>query len=288
MLDHPRDLRHEYHENGFVIARGVLDQQRIDWLLGFSEVVIRQFRKHGCPMRIKTSSDNEPATMQHPNHPTYFTDDRRDLVKLLELVADPDVLSLPQAVLCDDLVMRNIAFFFHPLQQSLEGIWHRDVGICLTDPQAEREDLLARRNPHHRATQMMIALIASDHFEVVPGSHRRWDTPEEFAVRRAVNPDGNRLGMMPGAVHVALQPGDAVVFDHSLIHRGCYRIDKPRRTLRIAWTMPGACMNDHFSYQPWFLEPGYLDGLGPQARAFYERFITHHRAYWQASAKAAS
>ncbi len=287
MFDHTRDLGHEYHENGFVIARGVLDQPRIDWLLGFADVVIRQFRAHGCPMRIKTSSDNEPAGMQHPNHPAYFPGDRGDLVKLLELVADRRVLSIPRAVLCDDLVMRNIAFFFHPLKQSLEGIWHRDVGISITDPEAEREDLLTRRNPHHRATQIMIALISSDHFEVVPGSHRRWDTPEEFAVRRAVDPDGNRLGRMPGAVRVALQPGDAVVFDHSIIHRGRYLINEPRRTLRIAMTKPGACMNDHFSHQPWFLEPGYLDGLGTQARTFYERFIAHHRAYWPAAEKAA-
>jgi hypothetical protein len=34
-------------------------------------------------------------------------------------------------------------------------------------------------------------------------------------------------------------------------------------------------------YQPWFLQPGYLDGCLPAARAFYQRFIDIYEEGWQ-------
>lgn len=78
---------------------------------------------------------------------------------------------------------------------------------------------------------MQIALAPSADIEVVPGSHLRWDTPEEYAIRKAAGGANNRSNAMPGAVRVALDPGDAVLFNPMAIHRGRYHANRLRRTL---------------------------------------------------------
>ena len=59
---------------------------------------------------------------------------------------------------------------------------------------------------------MQIALVANDDFELVRGSHARYDSAEEYAVRLA---DGgaHSTDEMPGAVRIVLEPGDGVLFN---------------------------------------------------------------------------
>jgi hypothetical protein len=129
--------------------------------------------------------------------------------------------------------------------------------------------------------QMQIALIPSDDVQLVAGSHARWDTPEEYNVRCA---DGRTRSTheMPSSLRVALQPGDAVLFNAWGFHRGRYHIDKPRRTLMFTYTPSTMPTYDYFSDQPWFLQPGHLDHLNAGTRAFFQRFKEAFEPQWRA------
>lgn len=88
-----------------------------------------------------------------------------------------------------------------------------------------------------------------------------------------------------------LEPGDVAFFHVNAIHRGTYDHGVPRRTIAVTYArrdfarfpLPGEFerRQGYFApYQPWFLNPGYLDGLSPEARAYYEAFISTYRGLW--------
>ena len=124
-------------------------------------------------------------------------------------------------------------------------------------------------NEEGDSIQLQVALVASDDVEVVPGSHLRWDTGAEFDIRRAHEGANSQSNEMPGALRVALQPGDAVAFNPYALHRGRYHTDKLRRTLMLTYTKTSRPRFDYFSDQPWFDEDGYLSGLGAESQVFF-------------------
>ena len=91
-------------------------------------------------------------------------------------------------------------------------------------PDEEKEKALVLRPDAVVGGQMMqiqCALLPSQHFEYVRGSHNRWDTPEELLVRKGGRARENRFSDdMPGAECELLMPGDALVFCPWVIHRG--------------------------------------------------------------------
>lgn len=91
-------------------------------------------------------------------------------------------------------------------------------------PEEEKEKALILRPETVVGGQMMqiqCALLPSQHFEYVRGSHNRWDTPEELLVRKGGEARENRFSDdMPGAERDLLNPGDALVFCPWVIHRG--------------------------------------------------------------------
>ena len=172
----------------------------------------------------------------------------------------------------------------NPLDTSSDGHWHRDSQFQYPDIDEERE-VLAAETGEGRSVQLQIALVPSDDVEVVPGSHLRWDTPEEFAIRHADGKKHNRSSNMPGARRVALAPGDGVAFNPMGLHRGRYHTDKLRRTLMLTYTKRSAPRFDYFSNQPWFDTPGYLDGLASDTRAFFEPFVAEYGDQWRSAAE---
>ena len=85
---------------------------------------------------------------------------------------------------------------------------------------------------------------------------------------------------MPNALRVRQEPGDAVMFNACGLHRGRYHVDKLRRTLMLTYSRMSTPTADYFTTQPWFLEAGYLNGLKPNTRAFYEKFIAQFQNHW--------
>lgn len=57
--------------------------------------------------------------------------------------------------------------------------WHRDSQFGQPDPELECRRILTTTSVHVR-----VALEDDDRLEIVPGSHRRWDTPEELQIRK--------------------------------------------------------------------------------------------------------
>lgn len=274
------DLHQQWINEGCVIVRGMFDPARTAQLHAICDRILEQWRVNN-PETDKPGGGPEATVMRHLNHRGYFDDAQTaELTLLMDAVADDKVIGTMRAIFNEEPLFRCTSYFFNPLEGGKDGNWHRDSQFGTPDDAAEQA-VLAKAAEEGNSVQMQIALVPSEDIEVVPGSHLRWDTPEEYAIRKADGGANNRSNAMPGAMRVALAPGDAVLFNPMAIHRGRYHANRLRRTLMLTYTKSSEPYVDYFSKQPWFLTPGYLDALSPHARPFFDPFVDMYQTHWQ-------
>ena len=265
-------LREHWITDGYILVRNLLTRAEIGQLREICEDILQQCYRAETPY-----PGDSDIVMRHLNRPAYHTRDRERLRVLLETAADKRILKIAHDILGEEPEHRCFSLFMNPRERNEDGNWHRDSQFRENyDEDVEKDYILS--TPHESGIQLQIALVPSDDAEVVPGSHLRWDTDEEYAIRLKDNQSNN----MPGAIRADLQPGDAVAFNAKGLHRGRYHSDKLRRTLMLTYVQSSRPMTpDMFNHQPWFLEPGYMDGISPEAVKFYDGFVEKHRESWE-------
>jgi hypothetical protein len=272
------DVVAQWRRDGFVLVRSLFDPARAARLCALCDDVLTQW--NACdPQTGQPGARPDATVMRHLNHSAYFVGRPDDRAELLAAAADPDVLRVVAAIFDEAPMFRCTSLFFNPSGVSVDGNWHRDSQFSRRDDDAEWE-MLRAAGSGGTGMQLQVALAPSEDIEIVPGSHLRWDTPAEYAIRKADGGANSRSNDMPGALRVRQSPGDAVLFNPNAIHRGRYRSEILRRTLMLTYTRRSEPWSDYFSTQPWFLEPGYLDGLDAPARRFYEEFVAQYRTDW--------
>ena len=271
----------QWVREGYVVLRGIYSAERTQRLEEICERILAQWRECN-PETGKPGGTRDSHSMRHLNHAGYFANGEPGFSELMDAIADPRVLGICATILRDEPLFRCTSLFMNPLDTSTDGNWHRDSQFLHPDIEEEREIVAAQGGEGH-AVQLQIALVPSEDVEVVPSSHLRWDTAEEFAIRHGDDKKNSRSNAMPGALRVALEPGDAVAFNSMGLHRGRYHADKLRRTLMLTYTKRSIPKFDYFSNQPWFDTPGYLDRLTRRTRAFFEPFITEYGKQWRSA-----
>ena len=250
------NIKQSWATDGIATVRKLWPPDDVDRLARACERILTQWRMLN-PENGDPGGGPDAHVMRHLNHPGYFEDHDDERILMLEAIASSVAIGFAEDILQTDVLFRCTSLFFNPHETSVDGNWHRDSQFHAPDENDEKQ-LIAERAHPGTSVQMQIALIPSDDIEFVPGSHQRWDTDDEYAIRRAGEGANNRSKDMPDALRIALQPGDAVAFNPFGLHRGRYHTDKPRLTLMLTYT---ACTHprfDYFSNQPWFDEPGYL------------------------------
>jgi hypothetical protein len=105
---------------------------------------------------------------------------------------------------------------------------------------------------------------------VIPGSHRRLNTPEE---ERQLREDPRQT--LPGGIPVELKAGDGVVYTNLLLHWGSfYTPRRLRRTFHFGYRSFGGPMWPYFPLRYWGLE--FTQDLSPSARSSFEQFAAWH------------
>jgi ectoine hydroxylase-related dioxygenase (phytanoyl-CoA dioxygenase family) len=273
------DMR-QWREQGYVIRREVLDPDRCARLREIAERIWERAYERNA----MTGAERSAFTSLHfCHHPDYLRGRPEDRRYLLEAGADPEVLDIARRIHGEEPLFRGLSLWFSPTESSSDGHWHRDTQFVHPDEADEFAHFGSFAENYGNGMQMQIALVPSDDSEYVPGSHLRWDTPQEHAIRRANGAQNWRSNAMPGAVRVALGVGDAVAFNPIGLHRGRYHVDKLRRTFMVTVCRTSRPQQDVFADQPWFLEPDYSSGLSPHASAFYRRFVATYQDFILAS-----
>lgn len=139
--------------------------------------------------------------------------------------------------------------------------WHRDV---LQVPEEFINDSMFSPKWFHNNVQLNLALVEDTAFWAVPGSHARPDTPEEraaFAGTKHMSPVG---AQMPGGRSMKLAPGQAILYNNNLIHRGWCDFTQPRRTFHIGYHNSQRQPTWHFyNFDDRTFPPDFLRSLPP-------------------------
>ena len=270
--------RGSWLDEGIIVVRGIYLPERVKWLKDTCERILDQWRKCS-PETGLPGGGPQASSMRHVNHAGYFTGDPDGLREMLACISDDRVLALCRELFDGEPLFRCTTLWMNPATQQLDGNWHRDSQFLVPNETEERDKILGAAGVSDHI-QLQIALEPSDDIEYVPGSHRRWDTDEEYFVRRA-DEGANSRNELSGAQRIALQPGDAVGFNAYGLHRGRYHADKLRRTFMLTYTDSRTPLTDYFSHQPWFLTPGYLDGLDAGQRRFFDAFVAQYERDWR-------
>ena len=268
-------LREQWDTEGYVTVSGVFDEARVENLLRICNDVLEQFLEC-CPEKNRQGGPDDRC-MRNLHRRSYFTNIPNDFVFMMEAFADPGLSDIIEELLGKKVLLRGTSYWFTPKTLRSPGNWHRDVQY-IVDTIDEQKAFVQSRAAQTGA-QLMLALLPSECNEYLPGSHLRWDTDDELQMRM-----GDELteatGDLEGAVRVKQAPGDVAIFNATGLHRGQYYNDVPRRTVMITYTTEDAPVEDYFSFAPWCLEAGYLDGLNTQSRNFYQEYIDCFSDFW--------
>ncbi len=278
------DLNRKWTSEGYIIVRGLIDRERIERTRVLCEDVLQQWYRRDPETGAPGLANG--TTMFNVIRPEYFRQHPERLAEILELTADRRALDVASAIFGEEPLFRSTSLWFNPKETSRDGNWHRDSQFTTKSDEEEKQFLFG--GSRSNGVQLQVALVPSEDSEVVPGSHLRWDTDEEYRIRKGDGGKNNTSNAMPGAVRASLQPGDAVAFNPLTLHRGRYHSDKRRLTFMMTYTTTDNAPLDYFSTQPWFLEEGYLNGLTPAATAFFQRFIDTFKSGWEPSPPAIS
>lgn len=82
----------------------------------------------------------------------------------------------------------NTQLFFDPYHSDQRNFWHRDVQYTGLNEAAQRAVILQQNVVHCR-----IAMRPEHGIELIAGSHQRWDSEQEYAVRMGKPPFTGRM-----------------------------------------------------------------------------------------------
>ena len=219
----PSEAACAYAASGYAIIRGLLAPPDLAPLADAVEAVYRQWLKRNPD----ACAAQRLINMHSLTLPDYFLDAPSDRLRFFDLLLPLDLTRFLDAMFGPGLYFHNTQLFFNPVDKDQAPYWHRDLQFSPV-PDAEQAAALDRMLSLH----VRIPLLPERGVALVPGTHRRWDTPFEAKVRFAR--DGQRNSdALPGEVLIDLEPGDVLVFHSQMIHRGHYAANSARKALDL-------------------------------------------------------
>ena len=158
------------------------------------------------------------------------------------------LLDVPDAAVTEMMLMCN------PVRDHGPARWHRDMYPPYCAPLRGYIDDILENGP--RYVQWNITLYDDDVLWVVPGSHKRINTPEENA-RILEDPHA----AVPGGVQTRLKAGDGVIYILPILHWGSNYSTKKRR-----------CIHGGFSLFSQYEDLSYLDYLTEEVQTAFQRW----------------
>lgn len=147
----------------------------------------------------------------------YLEEDER--LKLFQFVSSNKLMDVVSSFSLSKPAFMNTQLFFNPVNPDQKNYWHRDGQYHL--PIEEQEQALNGLAVLH----FRVALKDEPGIELVPHSHRRWDSEEELNVRLEKSGKRNFENLSTGQA-IPLRKGDLLVFSANMLHRGLYGKDR--------------------------------------------------------------
>jgi hypothetical protein len=145
--------------------------------------------------------------------------DQASRLSLFRFISHQKIMALIMDIIPTKPCFMNTQLFFNPNNAEQKNYWHRDPQYHLS-LEEQKEALQGPEVLHIR-----IAFKDETGLELIPGTHKRWDSAAELDVRLE-KMNGIVFHDLPGTNIMPLQAGDVLLFSGNMIHRGLYGMDR--------------------------------------------------------------
>lgn len=227
----------KYEQDGYLVVKQVVSASQLDSVHPVLERFHQLWMEKNRDFYQKRAINSAYLTSD-----TYLNaDDRRSL---FEFIALPELIQVVEQVIPQPAFM-NTQLFFDPYDPDKTNYWHRDIQYSNSEDQQKNMLAGGSSMPHFR-----IPMVDEKGLELIPGSHKRWDTNEELDVRQEKNGRHCHDDLPDGKI-IELQRGDLLIFSAKMLHRGIYGGDRFAFDLLYAepdsdylQTVPEKCLPD--------------------------------------------
>lgn len=205
-------VSNEYEKNGYLVAKGFFEEKELRELREAVRYFHESWKKENADFYAERAINSAGLTgKKHLRKP------QREL--LFKLIGSSKLMGIVASIMNNRPTFMNTQLFFNPVNTAQKNYWHRDAQYHLSVDE-QKEALAGLEVIHFR-----IPLVSEPGIELVPGTHKRWDTSEELDVRLEQNGRRHYDDLSTG-VKVNLVVGDLLVFSANMIHRGLYGMER--------------------------------------------------------------
>ena len=200
-----------YKESGYLLIRNFLTDTEVLEL----HTVLTEF--HQLWQKKNTEFYRQQAVNSaYLTSDAFLNSEQREL--LFSFIGSAKVMTIVNELIPKQPCFLNTQLFFDPVNKQQSNYWHRDPQYHLSVEQ--QKAALAADVIHFR-----LPLLDEPGIELVPGTHKRWDSGEELKVRLEQDGHKNNQPLSQGKV-IKLFAGDLLVFSANMIHRGLYGMNR--------------------------------------------------------------
>lgn len=207
-----QEIAAQYTQSGFVQVPRFLASKELATLRAITARFHQHWLQHNQAFYQQRAINS--AYLTHPD--SMSSQDRLDLFRCIGSAKFATVIT---PLFPGGAAFMNTQLFFDPANPQQLNYWHRDTQYMFP-PEEEMASLGTVRVLHYR-----IALRDEPGIELVPGTHKSWDTVEELNVRLAQNERSAHEDLARG-IALPLKAGDLLIFDAAMLHRGLYGQDR--------------------------------------------------------------
>ena len=202
----------EYEQKGYFIVRSLYKKNELQEL---REVLLKfhELWKHkNAELYAKRAINSAYLTSTE-----YLDSAKREV--LFKFIGSTRIMDVVYSIIPENPVFVNTQLFFNPVNKDQKNYWHRDPQYHLS--LEEQKEALNGPNALH----FRLALEDEPGVELIPGTHKNWDTKEELDIRLEQSDRKSHEDIRTG-VKIELATGDLLVFSANMIHRGLYGMDR--------------------------------------------------------------
>lgn len=222
-----------FQQQGFIVLRQF-----------YSHIELAEFRRcidavfpSWFEQNRQTIFDQCQVNMHSLTHSDYYVDNSAQRVQFFKAIVAEKLATQLNLMFDDEIYFHNTQLFFNPPNPKRTPYWHRDLQYSPVPDEQQQRAQAEMLSLHVR-----IPLVPETSLELVPGSHRQWDSDLERDVRFERN-GHTQNETLPGSELVALKAGDVLIFDAQMLHRGLYANDAERMALDLCLGHPHPLTN---------------------------------------------
>ena len=212
MDNKPTQISSSYDQQGYFVLRNFFSSLEIESL----RIVILKFHELWKQDNLEFYQEEAFNSSLITGSEYLGFDDR---VALFNFISSKKIMTVVESLMPNNPAFMNTQLFFNPVNPEQKDFWHRD---CQYDYDVEDQKKVIDET---QVVHLRVPLFDELGIELIPGTHKRWDSDEELDVRQEEK-GRTACESLSGGKKIKLAAGDLLVFSADMIHRGLYGLDR--------------------------------------------------------------